>query len=406
MAVAEKPVIEAVPRNPSVGLAQRSLAGAILLLVGLWVILAGLPLLWTEVLGVNRIFNEFLSAALLLIVAVVAAVGLGYLGLKAEQANYQKGIREGAIVGAIFLFLILFLTLWIGRIMEGQDLGVIGTVVAAGIGLGLLFLLYKWFSLPGFAARLGRLSDAGWFEATVFKGTQGVKIRRITVIAILVLGFWGIITLVNQRALGSGWAVNVPYTGGTTMHPIKGEEGILSEIKVKEGDPVKADTVLAVLKPVKEDAKEKTKSILAGKAGTVQSVKTDQVGKTVAPSDILVELEVARDPFALPLMFQVHLVAPLLMGLALVWLAWRVVNIPTFADFLIATEAEMNKVSWTTRRRLVQDTIVVLTTMLFMTVFLFVVDILWIKILSHDWIYVLQVDTREQKQKMEQKAQW
>ncbi len=32
------------------------------------------------------------------------------------------------------------------------------------------------------------------------------------------------------------------------------------------------------------------------------------------------------------------------------WLAWRVVNVPSFADFLIATEAELNKVSWTTRR--------------------------------------------------------
>ena len=31
-------------------------------------------------------------------------------------------------------------------------------------------------------------------------------------------------------------------------------------------------------------------------------------------------------------------------------------------DFLIATEAEMNKVSWTTRKRLVKDTIVVLVT--------------------------------------------
>ena len=32
-----------------------------------------------------------------------------------------------------------------------------------------------------------------------------------------------------------------------------------------------------------------------------------------------------------------------------VWVAFRVVNMPRFADFLIAVEAEMNKVSWPTR---------------------------------------------------------
>ena len=52
-------------------------------------------------------------------------------------------------------------------------------------------------------------------------------------------------------------------------------------------------------------------------------------------------------------------------------------SFPPFADFLIATEAELNKVSWVTRRRLVQDTIVVLVTMALMTVFLFVVDAIW-----------------------------
>src|SRR5215208_6677182 len=31
------------------------------------------------------------------------------------------------------------------------------------------------------------------------------------------------------------------------------------------------------------------------------------------------------------------------------WVAYRLVNMPNFADFLIAVEAEMNKVSWPTR---------------------------------------------------------
>lgn len=81
------------------------------------------------------------------------------------------------------------------------------------------------------------------------------------------------------------------------------------------------------------------------------------------------------------LMFKVNAIMPIIFGVLLIWLAYRIVNVPTFADFLIATEAEMNKVSWTTRKRLLQDTVVVLTTVFLFTTFLFVVDIIWIKLL-------------------------
>ncbi len=79
---------------------------------------------------------------------------------------------------------------------------------------------------------------------------------------------------------------------------------------------------------------------------------------------------------------------------------------PVFADFLIATEAEMNKVSWTTRRRLIQDTIVVLVTVFLMTMFLFLVDIMWIQILSWPYVGVLQYNPREQQKQQQEKNQW
>src|SRR5262249_15458746 len=108
----------------------------------------------------------------------------------------------------------------------------------------------------------------------------------------------------------------------------------------------------------------------------------------------------------LPLMFAANIVVPILLGLLLLWFAWRIVNWPVFADFLIATEAEMHKVSWTSRKRLVQDTIVVLTTVFLMTVFLFIVDIVWIKVLSWRPIGVLQVDVRTEAMKQQEKTQW
>ncbi|NDH06197.1 preprotein translocase subunit SecE, partial [bacterium] len=68
---------------------------------------------------------------------------------------------------------------------------------------------------------------------------------------------------------------------------------------------------------------------------------------------------------------------PILLIILSLWVSWRVVNIPVFADFLIATEAEMNKVSWTSNKKLFHDTIVVLTTLVLMSVFLFAMDQFW-----------------------------
>jgi preprotein translocase SecE subunit len=82
-------------------------------------------------------------------------------------------------------------------------------------------------------------------------------------------------------------------------------------------------------------------------------------------------------------------VIPGLLALLTLWVAIRVVQIPTFAEFLIATEAEMNKVSWTPKKRLAQDTVVVLTTTLILTLFLLIVDLFWGWLLSSRYIAVL-----------------
>jgi preprotein translocase subunit SecE len=72
---------------------------------------------------------------------------------------------------------------------------------------------------------------------------------------------------------------------------------------------------------------------------------------------------------------------PAAFAAVLGWLVFRIVHFPPFAEFLIATEAEMNKVSWTSKDDLIRATTVVLTTVVLMAVFLFLVDTLWTFIL-------------------------
>ena len=73
---------------------------------------------------------------------------------------------------------------------------------------------------------------------------------------------------------------------------------------------------------------------------------------------------------------------PSVVGLILGWVTYRLLQFPPFVEFLIATEAEMNKVSWTGREDLKRATSVVLVTVALMAVFLFGVDWLWSNLLQ------------------------
>ncbi|MCA8987548.1 MAG: preprotein translocase subunit SecE [Planctomycetaceae bacterium] len=66
-----------------------------------------------------------------------------------------------------------------------------------------------------------------------------------------------------------------------------------------------------------------------------------------------------------------------------VWLAYRIVNYPPAADFMIAVQAEMEKVSWPTWSQLWRATIVVLFVMIFLAVSLFAFDVLWQAVFSY-----------------------
>jgi len=71
--------------------------------------------------------------------------------------------------------------------------------------------------------------------------------------------------------------------------------------------------------------------------------------------------------------------AVLVLGM---WFGFRLVNMPKFADFLIAVEAEMNKVSWPTRTELVRSSIVVIFTIFGLMFVLYFFDIVWRLLLS------------------------
>ncbi|TWT58510.1 preprotein translocase subunit SecE [Thalassoglobus neptunius] len=73
----------------------------------------------------------------------------------------------------------------------------------------------------------------------------------------------------------------------------------------------------------------------------------------------------------------VALFVPLTIGVAGLWFAYRLVNWPPFANFLISVEAELDKVSWADWEYLKRATVVVLVVMFAMGAYLYLAGFLW-----------------------------
>lgn len=82
---------------------------------------------------------------------------------------------------------------------------------------------------------------------------------------------------------------------------------------------------------------------------------------------------------------------PLVVAVLGLWFAYRLVNWPPFANFLISVEAELDKVSWADWTYLKRATVVVLVVMFAMGAYLYLADFLWQRIFGA--IGFLDLDT-------------
>ncbi len=476
-----------------------SLIGAVYVIVCLAVLGKALPYLWWEIIGFDE--NSMMYAVLFLMVLAAAAVGLGFVGLRLLGTHAPVGTRAGIFVAVLGILLILLLTRWASLWIEywvyvGHYFSpTVGAALTAAVGLALLGVGGYYFLDRRFEPYLIQLDEQGWFSATPYKGLQGQRVRRGTILGVLVIVGAGIYALVSRGTLQRGpadWEINVPYTGRAMItNDTRGDaDAALAKGFPDAWDADKRELKQPVwmsrydLRDINEDLSHKVRirsrndSLLPGidptnvvseadfKAaeaaigtGETPPTKTplnpaggDEVSNyvkihnpgdssfgvntVVKKTDFEAEVQRLRGttpgtegaanqppatnkklPTAVPVALasgtevyqsltilpSLQYTLPLLLIAGTLWLSWRVVNYPAFADFLIATEAELNKVSWTTRRKLMQDTVVVLATVFLMAVFLFAMDQAWSHLLSWKQIGVIQLpqDSGEAKKTIE-----
>ena len=589
MAVAEKKAQETSTSSVFDRVPVVSLVGVVYVLGCLSIIFKLVPDVWRSVWGgIGLQVGSFPSMTLMAMTMMAATVGLIFLGLRLLGPKQQPGVRAGIFFGLLYFLGVLLLTRWVSMWIEhwiyyghwfgeaGRTVGIILTILA---GAGLLFLSVRWFLRPGFERMLVRFEGQGWFSATSYKPQQGQKVRRGTILGILLLFGAGIYTMISHNILARGsehWEIGIPFTGtikniaandalaalnrgGFTLDTQTSDcrivtvfsglpaataglrEGdVVTKVKIFERvvtDPNEVNELVAeVLKPgdkvvltVRRDGKEIETAVSSGRPASTASlqkgdvitrvtiaerlatepsevnklvqevlkpgdkaeltIRRDEKEKDVilfishwdrdgvpayefrkildyySPSDfvriqstndILVtytdadgqekksrtftpneivkrsvidsikkKLDPAEAKSLLPnaeeatkstgekekpvvvaaappsgpmelatirLLPHIKFTLPFVLLAASLWFAWRVVNLPVFADFLIATEAELNKVSWTTRKRLYQDTVVVLTTLVMMALLLFAMDQLWLHLLSWKRVGVIYSD--------------
>jgi preprotein translocase SecE subunit len=324
MAVAVKNMPETTSVSSSHRLAIDSLLGVVYVLGSLGLVFAGIPYAWGKL--ISPLGESAVSTAFGILVMVAAAIALVVYGTRLVGSHPAPGLRAGIAIGIAGALIILIFTCALGSTLEekmGEANAGMGMGITLAVGIGLAGLGAYAFTRPQFERRLVQIDEQGWFSLTAYKRTQGQRVRRGTILGVLVLAGCGIYTLLRHNALATGpqnWQLSIPFTDGRYL----------------------------ILLP------------------------------------------------------DVAITVPLLLAALAIWIAWRVVNFPTFADFLIATEAEVNKVSWTTRRRLIQDTIVVLATVILLTVFLFVVDQAWAFLLTKVGVIQLSPTAAQQAGPREQ----
>jgi len=228
--------------------------------------------------------------------------------------------------------------------------------------------------------------------------TMGLIARRATMLTIIILVGLGTYTLRNwvhgTYAGVATYDVQLSVSGDTVSNVIN----VLSEIKesntlnqnaINDTSPAQIEKLSPLDKALSlfinnlpadvdnnsigENAEPiKTTIYLSCRKSIADSI-VDQLGAVSTEADVVRSVDRTR------MLIDGFMAALALLGL---WFSYRIVHWYKFAEFLIAVQNEMAKVSWPKKPELINSSVVVILTMFLFTLVLFVYDLVWQALLT------------------------
>ncbi len=247
MAVAVKNAPVSAAPSPFDRMAVVSLVGAAYVIVSLAIVFGVLPYLWRAATGLTGIGGDVLLGLLM----VAAATGLAILGARLIGPKQPVGARAGICVAIVLFLVVLLLTRWASLWLEygvfahhlfGPSGVTVGLTLTGLILLALLVGEVYLFFRPETEKYLVQLEGQGWFTAASYKGLQGQRVRRGTILGILLLAGSGVYTMMNNgflRRLPDSWSLNVPFTGVVTVESPGDAGPLLKELPPPETGQVR-----------------------------------------------------------------------------------------------------------------------------------------------------------------------
>jgi hypothetical protein len=234
MAVAEKPTPEPkASKEPSqpLGLVFTSIIGTLFVLAGAALVLRGVPMVWDSGVGpaITRATNSFVSTALLITIQVGVAVLLFLGGSKLDKSHTTTGTR-GGIFFMIAVAFVAFFALKGLYIAAGRGFSFANIVVMLFYVI-IVFLLVQFFRTGRFTNWSLAMDQGGWFDTHAHKRTQGLRVRRLTVLGLMAVAGTGIWTMMEHNYLPANATVKMPdgtersnrlgdwVVGGTLLEP-------------------------------------------------------------------------------------------------------------------------------------------------------------------------------------------
>src|SRR5262245_4939726 len=203
------------------------LLGVAYILGGVGIAFPLLDSLWWRWLGLDR--SQPLWWIALAVVWLVVVGGLVLLGLRLLGPRPPKGLVTGIALSVGAILVVGFLAQWLGTLIENWiyqsglfgDMGwTVGVALTVGLAVLALVLLGRFLFADDAERRLAAVEEQGWFSPTPYKSSQGQRVRRGTMLGVLILAGSGIWTLhQGLEKDGGDWRVNIPFTGKGVVTP-------------------------------------------------------------------------------------------------------------------------------------------------------------------------------------------